>query len=27
VFHREYDDTVVSPNYHYSKDAWKCPFH
>lgn len=27
VFHREYDDTIVSPNFHYSKDAWKCPFH
>ena len=23
VFHREYEDTVLSPNYHYSRDAWK----
>ena len=27
VFHREYDDTILSPNFHYSGDAWKCPFH
>lgn len=27
VFHREYDGTVMSPNFHYSRDAWKCPMH
>lgn len=35
VFHRAFDDTVVSPNFFYADDAWrkapsaagKCPFH
>ena len=27
VFHREYEDRIVSPNFHYSRDAWKCPMH
>jgi len=34
VFHREFDDTIVSPNFFYADDAWKkaatsgrCPFH
>lgn len=34
VFHREYDNTVVTPNFFYSHDAWegskpaqRCPFH
>ena len=27
VFHREYDGTILSPNFHYSSDAWKCPMH
>jgi len=34
VFHRTYDDAVVSPNFFYAEDAWRgagpaggCPFH
>lgn len=34
VFHRDYDNTVVTPNFFYNQDAWdtpgpakRCPFH